>query len=131
MSLFFKCVSLAFLVVTILPVIAQKEKTFTVPLIAFVCCFILIVTLDYLKPVISLLDRLQSASGMDHSVFTILLKITGIGIVSEIAILLCSDSGNSSLGKSIGFLSSVLVLWMSVPLIEDLLDLLGSIMDLQ
>ena len=131
MDLFFKCISLAFIAVTIIPIISQKDKLFILPLVMIACCIVLFSALEYLKPVVNLLYKLQKESGIDSSVFLVLIKITGIGLISDLAILICSDSGNSSLGKSIGIMSSVLVLWLSVPLIEDLMNLIGSIMNLQ
>ena len=131
MDLFFKCISLAFIAVTIIPIISQKDKLFILPLVMIACCIVLFSALEYLKPVVNLLYKLQKESGIESSVFLVLIKITGIGLISDLAILICSDSGNSSLGKSIGIMSSVLVLWLSVPLIEDLMNLIGSIMNLQ
>jgi stage III sporulation protein AD len=131
MELFLKCISLAILGVCIYPIITQKEKSFTVPFLLLICGFGLVAAVRYLQPVIELLSKLQTQSSISPGVFTVLLKVTGVGLISEIAILITADAGNASLGRSIALMASAAVLWMSIPLIEDLLDLITNIIDLQ
>ena len=58
----------------------------------------------------------------------ILLKVVGIGLVGEIANLICCDTGNAALGKMLQILSTAVILRLSVPLLEQLLGLLEQIM---
>ena len=84
---------------------------------------VLLVGLVYLKPVIEFVQTLQEIAQVQSDTFTILLKSVGIGIVSEIAGLICADSGNAALGKSIQILTSAVILWLSLPLMRALLEL--------
>ena len=58
----------------------------------------------------------------------ILLKAVGIGLISEIAAVVCSDSGNAGLGKMIQLIGSVVILWLSIPVFQALLDLVQTIL---
>ena len=58
----------------------------------------------------------------------ILMKATGIGIVTEIANMVCKDAGNESMGKSMQLLGSAVILYLSMPLFQVLIDLLQKIL---
>ena len=58
----------------------------------------------------------------------ILLKAVGEGLVSEVGALLCTDSGNGSLGKLLQLLGSAVVLWLSLPLFTMLLELIQELL---
>lgn len=130
MELFLKCSALALTIVIIYPVVAHKDKSFAIIASIAVCCVILLFAAEYLKPVLDFFTHIQDQTGIDRKLFTILLKITGLGLISEIAVLICSDSGNSAMAKAITIMSSVTVLWISIPLMEGFLDLVGELLSL-
>jgi len=84
--------------------------------------------MEYLRPVIEFINQLEQNGGLDHSMVRILLKVTGIGLIAEIAALVCSDSGNGSLGKAVKLLGSAAILWLSLPLYTMLMELLQRIL---
>ena len=87
-----------------------------------------VLALTYLKPVIELTKQLQQMVGLDRDMLQILLKAVAIGIIGEIAGLICTDTGNAALGKAMQLLSASVVLWLSVPMIEALLELLKEML---
>ena len=58
----------------------------------------------------------------------ILLKAVGIGILSEITCMICTDSGNAALGKVIQFLTSAVILWLCIPLFTQLIELIEGVL---
>ena len=58
----------------------------------------------------------------------IVLKSAGIGLVGEVACMVCADSGHSSLGKAVQLLGNGTILWLSLPLFSGMLDLLREIL---
>ena len=93
-----------------------------------VCCMVGCLALSYLDPVVDFINRLQSIGQLDNQMLEILLKAVGIGLVGEIASLICTDSGNAALGKALQLLSGAVILWLSLPLLTELLDLLQEIL---
>ena len=93
-----------------------------------VCCMVAMIAISYLQPVVEFLQKLETLGGLDESMVGILLKAVGIGFVAEIAGLICSDAGNSSLGKSIQILGSAVILWLSIPLFNSLIELVQEIL---
>lgn len=94
----------------------------------FVCCMVILLALRYLQPVLDLIRQLQGIGDLDYSMIGILLKVVGIGLISEIAALICADAGNAALGKTLQLLSTSVILWLSIPLFEELTALLQRIL---
>lgn len=92
------------------------------------CCMTAMTALHYLQPVVDFLHTLQNIGGLDRNMVSTLLKVTGIGIVSEIANLVCKDAGNESMGKSMQLLGTAVILYLSMPLFTALIELLQKIL---
>lgn len=93
-----------------------------------VCCTVSLTALHYLKPIIAFVKTLQSTGGLNRDMVTTLLKVTGIGIISEISNLVCKDAGNESMGKSMQLLGTAVILYLSIPLFSELLELMQNIL---
>ena len=74
------------------------------------------------------MKQLENLGNLNGELIRILLKIAGIGILTEITSMVCSDAGNSSMGKTLQLLGNVVILWLSVPIFNMLMDLLQEIL---
>lgn len=110
-------------------VLAKQGKDTALLLTVLVCAMILSAALGYLNTVIQFLETLEKLIGLKGDHFRILFKVVGIGITGEIASMICADAGNSALGKAVQILGTVLILCLSLPLFQGLLDLIGSILE--
>jgi stage III sporulation protein AD len=81
-----------------------------------------------MKPIIEFIQKLKNLGNIDSDFMRIILKAVGIGMITEITVMICSDSGNASLGKSLQILSSAVILWISLPVLNQLIDLLDQIL---
>jgi stage III sporulation protein AD len=75
------------------------------------------------------MQRLQKIGALNQELLNILLKIVGICFTAEIAGLICEDSGNGALGKALQFLASAVILYLSLPLLSKLLDIVEGMLD--
>lgn len=128
MGIFLKACGAVLLAVILMLALGSRSKDLSMVLSIAVCCMVALTALEYLSPVISFVSQLEQIGGLDHSMIRILLKVVGIGMVSEIAALVCSDSGSSSLGKTVKLLGSAVILWLSLPLYSMLVELLQRIL---
>lgn len=108
--------------------IGKKDKDITVLLSVAMCCMLALMAMRYLEPVLDFFETLRQTANLDPRMMEILLKTVGIGMISQIACLVCDDAGNSALGKALQILSAAVILWMSVPLLESLLNLVQEIL---
>lgn len=109
-------------------VLAKQNKDISVLLTVLVCCMIIVAAINYLEPVISFVDKLETLGQFNSDLLSILLKAVGIGLLAEVTALICSDAGNAALGKTVQILASVAILWLSVPLFTSLIELVEEIL---
>lgn len=128
MNEFWKAAGLIFLAVVLDLTISKTGKDFSVLLSMMVCCIVGATAISYLSPVIAFLEELNALAQLKNGVLQILLKSAGIALVAEIAGLICSDAGNSSLGKTFQLLGTVAVLYLSIPVFNSLITLIQDIL---
>lgn len=124
-----KAVAVALLAVVIVLILKSSEKGIAQLLSVLVCCIVICSALTYVEPVIEFIRSVRMLSGMDEQYLMILFKSVGISVTAEIASLLCDDSGNAAMGKTIQFLATAVILCLSLPLLTALLQLIGGIVD--
>lgn len=127
MTLFMQACAIALLAV-ILILSQGKMKEMGMLLSLAGCCMVALVAVSYLQPVLDFLERLETLGNLDRAMIGTLLKIAGIGMITEIASLVCSDSGNGSLGKAVQLMGTAVILWLSVPLFTALVELIQKLL---
>lgn len=128
MEIIFKAAACALISVVLSMVIASHNKEISLLLTAAVCCMIAIVMLTYLRPSLDFLQKLSTIGNIDRDTLDILLKSVGIAVLAEITGLICTDAGNSTLGKVLQLLAAVVILWLSLPVLNQMMDLLDNVM---
>ena len=128
MDIFLKTSALALVVSVLYQMVSGRNKEFGILLLALGCCLVLITAISYIEPVFAFIGKLQAVGNLNTEMLEILLKSVGIGILSEITVLVCCDMGNASMGKTLQILSMAVILWLSLPLFSSLLDLMGKIL---
>ena len=108
--------------------LSKQGKDLTVVLTVSVCCMVVTVAISFLDPVVDFFSLLRSVGDLDSDIMGIILKCTGISLIAEIAGLICSDSGFGAMGKAIKILAVAAVLWLSLPLMTSLVEMLQSVM---
>lgn len=128
MERFWQVVAGGLLTVILGIALSKQNKDMATVLTIAACCMVLAVVAAYFSPVIDFLEQLESAGQLDSDMLRILLKAVGIGLIAEIAGLICSDSGNAALGKAIQILATAVVLWLSIPLMQGLMETVQKIL---
>lgn len=109
-------------------ILSKQGKEYALLLSLGTCCLVLVAMFRFLEPVLDLLKQLQSLGSLQPEWLSVMLKAVGIGLVVEMGALICSDAGNAALGKTLQILGAVAVLWLSIPLMNSLMDLLQQIL---
>ena len=108
--------------------IKDREKDFSVILGIGACVVVSIMALSYLEPVLAFLRRLGSVGSLHSDHLSVLIKVVGIGLITDIAVQVCNDTGNSGTGKVMQFLGSAVMLWSAIPVFDALLDVICSVL---
>lgn len=128
MNVFLKVIA-GVLIALILGIVLEKPgKDLALLLVLVACTMVLIAAINYLQPVMEFVQRLQSIGKLDPEILEILTKVVGIGLIAEITALICTDAGNGALGKTLQILAAAVILWLSIPILNQLLSLIETIL---
>ncbi len=128
MEKFFQAVAMVLLAVILILTLQKQGKESALLLSVMVCCMVGVMALSFLRPVVDFIRKLQSIASLDEGILRSLVKVVGIAITAEVASLICTDAGNTSLGKSLQLLGACVILWLSLPMLTKLLELVEGIL---
>lgn len=128
MEQFYKITALALVTTVLTLVVRRQEKDFALLLTMAGCAMAGMVLFTFLDPVLDFLSTLQTLGDLNGDMLMILIKTVGVGLVAEIAGMVCADGGNASLGKVIQLVGSAVILWLSLPIFQMLMDLMTRIL---
>jgi len=128
MDVFIKAVSCILISLILWLCLERNGKDISVLFSLAVCVITLFLAASMFKPIIQLVEKLRELGNINKEYIKVILKVVGIGLISEIISLICKDVGNESLGKVLQILSTILILVISVPIFDKLLDLLNNIL---
>lgn len=121
-------IAVGFIAVIIIVILKQYKPEYSMYVSIIAGAIIIFLSLDKITAIINLLTNLSKKSGINAEYLGILLKITGIAILTEFAVSICKDSGESAIASKIDFGGKVIVISMSVPIIYALLEIILKIM---
>ena len=128
MTIFLKASVCVLLAVILCITLAKHEKDFSILLSLAVGCMVFTAAFGFIEPIISFIQKLEDIGKLNHEMISILVKVLGIGLLSEFVSMICADAGNAALGKTLKVLSSVVILWLALPMLHSLLDLIDDIL---
>lgn len=128
MDLFLQAAAAVLLALILILTLNKQSKELSVLLSLAVCVMVALIAISFLKPVIDFLHQLETLSQLDNGMLEILLKVVGIGLLGQLSTLICEDSGNSAMGKALQVLTSAVILWLAVPLLQELVALVKEIL---
>ena len=128
MTLFLQVCGAVLLSVILVLTLKNQGKEIGLLLAIGMCIMAALASMQYLRPVVDFLKTLENLGGLNSSMVTALLKVTGIGMITEIANLICKDAGNESMGKTLQLMGTAVILWLSMPLFTSLIALIQKIL---
>ena len=109
-------------------VVGKQSRDMSLLLTLTVCVMVCIASMHVLEPVLELLRELRRLGGLDPEVCSIALKCAGIGLLTELIDLICADAGERAMGKALEVLGAATIVWLSLPLIRQILHLIEGVL---
>ena len=78
--------------------------------------------------VINLLTNLANKTSINKDFIFLLIKITGIAFLTEFAVSICKDAGESAIATKIDMGGKVMIVAISIPIISSLLETIVKIL---
>ncbi len=119
-------VGFATLIVTIM--LKEYRKDFAVYASLIGGAIILFYAMSYIENIVDFLNGLAD-SGINSTYIVLLLKITGISILTEFAVSVCKDSGEVSIANKVDLGGKIIVISLSIPVISATLTSLVSLLN--
>ena len=121
-------VGLVTAIVAILLRSTKPELSFAVTVAG--CVIILIFSLDILWSTFGIFEQIGEQTGIDNALIRIVLKIIAIGYLVEFAAGVVEDFGSKSVADKLVFAGKVIIFTVSVPIVQTLVSLVGSFLEL-
>lgn len=128
MGTLLKIAACALLASAVSLLLRRRNPELTVPLAAAVCCVSLAALSGLLRPLLAVLEKARSLSGLGEAYFLPVTKCILIGLLARTAADLCRDSGQSALAGAVELGGTAAALFVSLPLLETLLGLLQRLL---
>ena len=106
----------------IIIILKQYKPEFAVYISIIAGILILFMLFGKLAAIVSILSNLSNKIGIGGEFLKILLKITGIAILTEFAVSICKDSGETAIANKIDLGGKIIIVSISIPIITSLLE---------
>lgn len=77
---------------------------------------------------VNVFSQIADKSGLPPSVFGAIIRIIGIGYITEYAASICADNDCSSIGNKIQFSGKLCIFVMALPIITGIIDIVGGLL---
>ena len=123
-----KIIGVGLIALIIIIIVRQYKPEFTLYISLLAGAIILLFLLDKIDAIVSLLTSLANKTAINNEFLVLLIKITGIAFLTEFAVSVCKDSGESAIANKIDMGGKVLIVSMSIPIISSLLETVVEIL---
>ncbi len=123
-----KIIGVGLISLIIIIIVRQYKPEFTLYVSLLAGALILLFIMDKIGGIINLLTSLSNKTAINNEFLTLLIKITGIAFLTEFAVSICKDSGESAIANKVDMGGKVIIVSMSIPIISSLLETIVEIL---
>ena len=126
----FKIIGVAFVtaISAILLKSTKPELSFAVTVTGVIV--ILMFVVDMLQNTVNILSTIASITGIENGLIKILLKIVGVGYLTEFSAGILNDFGSNAVADKVILGGKLTILILSLPMIESVLKLMSGFLEL-
>ena len=126
----FKLVGIAMIGVIVVLVLKTAKPEFAVFATIATGVVMLVVLTSSLTKVILAFDNIVAKSGVDENVFSAILKIIGIGYLTEYSSQIATDAGCGSIAQKLQLGGKIIIFLVSISIVTSLVDVVAQIVNL-
>lgn len=117
-----KIIGIGLTALIVIIVLKQYKPEFAIYVSIVAGILILGLSLSSFYGIINLLKDISSRANINSKFLGIILKITGIAILTEFAVSICQDTGEKAIANKIDIGGKVIIMTISLPIISSLLE---------
>ncbi len=123
----FKLIGIAFIGVIVVLLLKTTKPEFSVFAVIATGIIMIIVMLNSLQSVVLAFDGIVKKTGIDDGIFTAVLKIIGIGYLTEYSASVANDAGCPSIAQKLQLGGKLVIFVMSISIVTALIDVILSL----
>lgn len=106
----------------------EQQKSYGVLIAIAVGMLVFFYSIARLSIVFQAIEEFQKKTHVSDFYFGIMLKMTGIAIVSDLTAELCSQSGSGLIAKQVRIFGRICILLAGLPILEQLMELIEGLL---
>ena len=123
-----KIIGIALTSVVLIIILKQYKPEYALYISLIASALIIFLLLDKLSGIIDLLGNLANRMNGTSDFLKILIKITGIAFLTEFAVSICKDAGESAIASKVDLGGKIIIVTMSIPIISSMLETILKIL---
>ncbi len=123
----FKLIGIAIIGVITVALLRTAKPEFAVFATIATGIVMVVTMLSALRDVVLAFDDIVQKSGIDDRVFSAVLKIIGIGYLTEYSSSVATDAGCASIAQKLQFGGKIVIFLMSISIVSTLVDLVSTL----
>lgn len=123
-----KIVGVGVIALIIIIIMKQYRPEFAIYISMLAGILIMWLVFGRLSEIINLIQSITSKTNINNKYLSIILKITGIAILTEFAVSICKDSGETAIANKMDMGGKVVIVSMSIPIISGLLETIVKVL---
>ena len=128
MELVYKIIAIGLITCITTMIIKPVRSDFAVLISITGGIIILVMLIDFLSGIFSSFNLIISSTGLSTSLYSLVLKIMGIGYLIEFTAGVCSDTGNGSLGDKVLLGGKIIIMVMALPIVTSILEIIAGLL---
>lgn len=123
-----KIIGIGLISVVIIVILKQYKPEFALYVSLISGALIIAIVIGKISGIIDLLKSLAQKTAINNEFLILMIKITGIAILTEYAVSICKDSGETAIANKVDFGGKIVIMSLSIPIISSLLQTVLNIL---
>lgn len=123
-----KIVGCGIVALVIIIILKQYRPEFAIYISLIAGVLIISLIIGKIGGIIQILKTLSNKASINNEFLKILLKVTGIAILTEYIVSICKDAGESAIASKVDLGGKVIIMSLSIPIISSLLETITNIL---
>ncbi|MGI6523327.1 MAG: SpoIIIAC/SpoIIIAD family protein [Christensenellales bacterium] len=124
----FKYIAIGFIGMVMVVIVKNIKPEYSIYIALATGVIILISLSETIMEAVNTFSQIADKSGLSTGVFNAILRIIGIGYITEYSASLCEDNDCSSIAKKIQFAGKVAIFVMAMPILSGIIDIVGGLL---
>lgn len=126
----FKIIGIALITLIATLIVKQVKPEYAIFVSLVGSIFIIFEIVEMFSNLIDAFLKITELTGVNKELFQIVLKIVGIGYITEFTSNLCIDAGMSSIADKVLLGGKVIILVVALPIIDTLIEIITNLLNL-